>query len=156
MVTYRLFRIFASNDFFWHFGLMTIIRIQIYFVQSFESLNGIFSIGHKRTIKVMFYRRSIWHLVYFISQFWISKVHFDFYWLFDISSSHIQIVMNIRFYFVTRCYEPQVSSPTCTFVTKIFELSRCMNMSRTWCHELTWSRTCICSMKPTHQDLRII
>ena len=124
---------------------MTIIRIHIYFVQSFESLNGIFNIDHKRTIKVMFYRRSIWHLVYFISKFWISKVHFDFHWLFHISSSHIQIVMNIRFYFVTRCYEPQVLSRTLTFVTMIFELSRYMNPSRTGCHEDTLSRTCICS-----------
>lgn len=93
----------------------------------------------------MFYRRPIWHLVYFISQFWISKVHFDFHWLFDISSSHIQIVMNIRFYIVTRCYEPEVLSPTLTFVTMIFELSRYMNPSRTWCHEDSLSRTCICS-----------
>ena len=52
--------------------------------QRFHSLKSVInstsetqSLGILITIKVMFYRRPIWHLVYFISQFWISKVHFD-------------------------------------------------------------------------------
>ena len=60
--------------------------------------------------------------------------------------------MSLSFYFVptgvnsvTRCFEVEVLSRTLTFVTIFFEMSRCMNLSRTYCHEVTSSRSYICS-----------
>ena len=49
------------------------------------------------------------------------------------------------FKFVTRCYEVEVLSRTLTFVTNFLKLSRCLNLSRTYCHEVPSSRSYICS-----------
>ena len=45
-------------------------------------------------------------------------------------------VMNIRFHFVTRCHELEDSSRTLTLVTEWFSMSRCLNSTRTYCHEV--------------------
>ena len=52
-------------------------------------------------------------------------------------------VMNIRFHFVTMCHELEDSSRTLTLVTKWFSMSRCLNSSRTYCHEVPSSRSYI-------------
>ena len=64
-------------------------------------------------------------------------------------------VMNIRFHFVTRCHELEDSSRTLTLVTKWFSMSRCLNSSRTYCHEVPSSRSYIPS-DLKHMSSRII
>ena len=46
-----------------------------------------------------------------------------------------------RFNFVMyMCYEVEILSKILTFVTKFLEMSPCLNLSRTYCHELTLDR----------------